>query len=93
MDDRRQSLLLQILTGDARERLGRLSIVKPDKARLVEDYLINMAQTGKIPARLGEKELINLLEQVSGQQKQTKITVLAFIGVKRNPPLSFCFIL
>lgn len=67
---------MQILDTDARERLGRVSIVKPEKARAVEDYLINMARMGKMTTKIDENQLIELLEQVTEQgKKDTKITV------------------
>ncbi|KAF9931126.1 Programmed cell death protein 5 [Linnemannia zychae] len=66
--------LIQILDGEARERLSRIAIVKADKARAVEDLLIRMAQGGQVRAKITEKQLIELLEQVNQQNKQeTKI--------------------
>lgn len=71
----RQGLLSQVLSNDARERLGRLAIVKPDKARAVEEYILGMARSGRIVQKIKEGELIDLLEQVSDQGRQkTKIT-------------------
>lgn len=58
----------------------RLSIVntlclgKPEKGRMVEEMLLSMAQRGQLPGKLGEKELISLLESVN-QQTQKKTTV------------------
>lgn len=47
---------------------------KPEKGKLVENMLIRMAQSGQICTKIGETELISLLENVSAQT-QSKSTV------------------
>lgn len=43
---------------------------------MVEDLILNMAQRGQLPGRLGEKELISLLESVNQQtQRKTMVKV------------------
>ncbi|KAJ1924093.1 hypothetical protein IWQ60_005446 [Tieghemiomyces parasiticus] len=71
-EDMRAMMLSQILDGEARERLARISIVKADKARGVEDMLIRMAQAGQLRGKLTEKQLIGLLEQVNEQHKKSE---------------------
>ncbi|CAH8640376.1 unnamed protein product [Schistosoma bovis] len=44
----RASILAQILDQDARARLNTIAITKPEKAKMVENMLINMAQTGRL---------------------------------------------
>ncbi|KAJ3323671.1 hypothetical protein HDV06_001401 [Boothiomyces sp. JEL0866] len=74
MEDMRHNMLAQILSGEARERLARIRIVKEDKARGVEDMIIRMAQTGQIRGKVSESQLVDLLSQISEQQtKSTKI--------------------
>lgn len=46
-------------------------IAKPEKGQMVESMLINMARSGQIRGKLGETQLIGLLEQVSEKTKQT----------------------
>lgn len=54
-------------------------MVKADKARAVEDLLIRMAQGGQVRAKITEKQLIELLEQVNQQTKsETKIVVSVY---------------
>lgn len=51
-------------------------IAKPEKAQRIEAILINMARSGQIREKLGESQLIGLLEQVSEKTKQsTKVKV------------------
>nr|KJB68846.1 hypothetical protein B456_011G041300 [Gossypium raimondii] len=74
-DERRQMMLSQILSSEARERLARIALVKPEKARGVEDVLLRAAQTGQIAEKVSEERLISLLEQINTQTtKQTKVT-------------------
>ncbi|GFP94898.1 programmed cell death protein 5 [Phtheirospermum japonicum] len=61
-EEQRQLMLTQILTSEARARLARIALVKPDKARGVED--------------VSEERLISLLEQINTQTtKETKVTI------------------
>ncbi|KAJ3130969.1 hypothetical protein HK100_007090 [Physocladia obscura] len=68
MEEIRRSMLVQLLDNGARERLSRISIVKPEKARAVEDLLIRMAQSGQLKGKINENMLIDLLEQLNEQQ-------------------------
>ena len=54
--------------------MSSIALVKPERAEQVEAILIQMAQTGQITGKLGEAELVSLLEKVSSQtQKKTTI--------------------
>uniref|UniRef100_A0A2P2K357 DNA-binding protein DDB_G0278111 isoform X2 n=1 Tax=Rhizophora mucronata TaxID=61149 RepID=A0A2P2K357_RHIMU len=75
-EERRQMMLSQILTSEARERLARIALVKPEKARRVEDVILRAAQVGQIVEKVSEERLISLLEQINTQTtKQTKVTI------------------
>lgn len=75
-EERRQMMLSQILSAEARERLARIALVKPEKARGVEDVLLRAAQMGQIVEKVSEERLISLLEQINTQTtKQTKVTI------------------
>ncbi|KAI8812293.1 PDCD5-related protein [Cladochytrium replicatum] len=69
MEEMRRGMLVQILSNEARERLSRVSIVKPEKARAVEDYLLKLAQSRQLSGKVAEGQLIELLEQISSQGK------------------------
>ncbi|KDR16742.1 programmed cell death protein 5 [Zootermopsis nevadensis] len=73
-DEMKNTILTQVLTQSARARLNTLMIGKPEKGRLVENMLLQMARTGQIMSKLGESELINILEKVS-EQMQHNTTV------------------
>lgn len=58
--------------------VNTLSLGKPEKGKLVEEMLLRMAQSGQLAGKLGEKELINLLESLNQQtQKTTTVKVSA----------------
>ncbi|XP_077419841.1 programmed cell death protein 5 [Vanacampus margaritifer] len=71
----RNSILAQVLDQSARARLNRLALVKPEKVRSVEDYLIKMAQYGSLAGKISDSGLIEILEKVSKQtEKKTTVT-------------------
>ncbi|RZF36061.1 hypothetical protein LSTR_LSTR005877 [Laodelphax striatellus] len=76
-EDMKNSILSQILDQQARARLNTLMLGKPEKGQMVENMLLRMAQTGQIRGRLGENDLIKLLESVN-QQLQPKATTVKF---------------
>ncbi|XP_038984928.1 DNA-binding protein DDB_G0278111-like isoform X2 [Phoenix dactylifera] len=53
-EERRQLMLSQILSAQARERLARIALVKPEKARGVEDVLLRAAQMGQMTEKVKE---------------------------------------
>ncbi|SAL95355.1 hypothetical protein [Absidia glauca] len=68
MEEMRRTMLFQILDNSARERLSRIQMVKPDKARAVEDLLIRMAQSNQLRNKVSEPQLIDLLGQLNQQE-------------------------
>lgn len=75
-EEQRASMLHSIMQPAARDRLARISLVKPDRARGVEDMLIMAARRGQIQEKVTEARLIELLEQVAEQtEKKTKVTI------------------
>ncbi|XP_047947915.1 DNA-binding protein DDB_G0278111 isoform X1 [Salvia hispanica] len=75
-EEQRQLMLTRILTSEARARLARIALVKPEKARGVEDVILRAAQTGQIVEKVSEERLISLLEQINNQtSKETKVTI------------------
>lgn len=57
--------------------MARISLVKPEKARAIEDMIISAARRGGLSGKVTEERLVDLLEQVSDQStgKATKITI------------------
>lgn len=67
------SILKQILTPEALERLGRIKIVKSAKAEALEMKLIQMAMKGELQKQLTEDVLINMLETQGQEAREKKI--------------------
>ncbi|KAM5331879.1 programmed cell death protein 5-like [Glossophaga mutica] len=70
----RNSILAQVLDQSARARLSNLALVKPEKTKGVENYLIQMTRYGHLSGKVTEQGLIEILEKVS-QQTEKKTTV------------------
>jgi len=61
---RRQALLRSMLTAEARERLANVRLVKPEIARIVEDNLIALVQTGQLKPPIGEDVVKKILSAI-----------------------------
>jgi len=66
----KQSVLRNLLTPEARERLGRVKVARPDYGAQVENLIVQLAQQGQIKQRIDEPTLIGLLKQIQGQVKR-----------------------
>eukprot|EP00977_Amphora_coffeiformis_P008876 scaffold2003_cov157-Amphora_coffeaeformis.AAC.10 len=76
-EEQRQHILQQALTPEAIARLRRIKLVKEQKVKQVENTIIAMAMNGKLPGRINEGKLIEMLERGSAQesQKQSSISI------------------
>ncbi|KAJ2777968.1 hypothetical protein GGI15_004336 [Coemansia interrupta] len=75
-DEIRATILAQALDNMARERLGRIAMVKPDRARAIENMIIRMAQARQLRGKITEDDLKDMLKKISAQNDQsTKIVV------------------
>ncbi|XP_025114909.1 programmed cell death protein 5-like [Pomacea canaliculata] len=70
----RETLISQFLDQSARARLANVKVAKPEKAAIVENTLIHMAQTGQLRNKLSEDDLKSMLENIS-ERTQKKTTV------------------
>lgn len=73
--------------------VNTLCLGKPEKGKMVEDMILSMAQRGQLPGKLGEKELISLLESVNQQtQRKTIVKVshnILWTSLKRNEFINY----
>ncbi|KAK7497648.1 hypothetical protein BaRGS_00011043 [Batillaria attramentaria] len=70
----KDALLSQCLNQAARARLANIAVAKPEKAAMIENTLVRMAQTGQLRGKMNEEELIGMLESIS-EKTQKKTTV------------------
>ena len=73
IEAQKQQLLRQILTPEARQRLTNLKMIKPEFTEQLELQIIQLAQTGKLPIPLTDKQLKQILQQL--QPKKREITI------------------
>ena len=69
----KQALLRSILAPEARQRLTNLKMVRPEFTSQLELQLIQLAQQGKIPTPLTDKQLKQILIQIQSRKRETKI--------------------
>jgi len=69
-------ILRKILTDKARERLNNVKLVRPELAEQVENYLIALAQSGRITRPLTVEEIKEILARLSGsERRETRINI------------------
>ncbi|KAK1768773.1 DNA-binding TFAR19-related protein [Phialemonium atrogriseum] len=71
----RQSMLNQILHPEAADRLGRIRLVKEERAADVENRLIMMARSGQLRQKVTEEQLKEILGAVADNKEEEKIVV------------------
>ena len=69
----KEQILKQILTSEARSRLGNIKMVKPELSDIVEQYLIGMATQGKIPGQITDSQLKQILLSIQQPKRDFKI--------------------
>ena len=73
MDEAKQTILRQILTPEARERLTSLKLARPQLVEQVEMQLIALAQSGRLQTMIDDAKLKVLLQQM--QPKKREMTI------------------
>ncbi len=74
IEQQRQIVLKSILTDEARERLGRIKLAKPDYATSLENQLIQLASSRRISEKITDDQLKSLLQQMTKSKRESKIT-------------------
>lgn len=75
-NDMTSAILGKVLETEARERLSRVRIVRPDRAQAVENYIMKLYSIGQIRQKLSEKDIVEILDGLSRdtqQKQQSKI--------------------
>ena len=62
MEEQRSAMLGAVLKPDARERLSRIALVKPERARAIEDSILQNVQRGQIREAISGKALVEMLK-------------------------------
>ncbi|NJE85688.1 DNA-binding protein [Thermococcus sp. CX2] len=64
------AIMRHILTPEARERLGRVKLVRPELARQVELVLVQLYQAGQIREPIDDAKLKRILAQVDARTRK-----------------------
>ena len=75
LEAQKQSILRQILTEEARQRLTNVKLVRPQVAEAVELRLIQIAQQGGVKEKINDEQLKDILRKIQGQKRETKVDI------------------
>jgi DNA-binding protein len=72
-EEEKRNLMKQLLTPEARERLARIRLAKPEFADQIEDQLIALAQSGRLTKMIDDATFKKILEQFQSRKRDIKI--------------------
>lgn len=70
----RQEILRRVLTPEARERLGRIRLAKPEMAQSIEQQIMGLAASGRLQRVIDDATLRSLLERLMPEKREITIT-------------------
>lgn len=73
VENQKQAALRQILTLEARQRLTRIKLVKPEFASQLELQLIQTAQTGRVKLPITDEQLMVLLSKLQPEKREIRV--------------------
>ena len=73
MEEQKKAVLRSIMTPDARERLGRIKVARPDIVESIENQLIMIAQSGQLNSKIDDRQLQMLLKRIMPKKRDIKI--------------------
>ena len=72
-EDQKKAILKQILTANARERLGRIKVARPEIVESIENQLIMAASSGQLKNKINDEQLRMLLSKAIPKKRDIKI--------------------
>jgi programmed cell death protein 5 len=73
-ESERAELLRKVMTPEARERLARIRLAKPEIANAVEQQVFSLAASGRLPRAIDDATLRALLERLMPERRDITIT-------------------
>lgn len=73
VEAQKKAILRQVLTSEARERLQRIKMARPDKAKRIEQQLIQLAASGRIQQKLTDEQLKKILAESQSDSRDINI--------------------
>jgi len=72
-EKQKKTILRSIITTQARERLGRIKIARPDVVESIENQLILLAQSGQLKNKINDEQLRLLLAKLIPKKRDITI--------------------
>jgi len=72
-ESQKKMILRNILTTDAKERLGRIKVARPELAESIENQLIMLAQNGRLKNKINDEQLRMLLSKLIPKKRDITI--------------------
>lgn len=69
----KEAILRQILTQEARERLSRIRIARPDQADVLERQLVALAQSGRLANKITDSDIKAILARLFPPKRDINI--------------------
>ena len=69
----REAALRMALTSEARQRLANVRMVRPDLANSIEEYVIQLASSGKLRSAVDDEQVKQMLVQLQGRKRDITI--------------------
>ncbi len=66
----RENVMRIALTSEARQRLTNVRMVKPEVARAIEEYIIQLASSGRLKRTIDDDQLKEMLSTIQGTAKR-----------------------
>ena len=69
----REGVLRMALTSEARQRLANVRMVKPELATSIEDYVVQLASSGRLKRALDDEQVKQMLVALQGKKREINI--------------------
>jgi programmed cell death protein 5 len=69
----REGMLRMALTSEARQRLANVKMVRPDLASSIEEYVIQLASSGKLRSAVDDEQVKQMLAALQEKKREIKI--------------------
>lgn len=69
----REAALRMALTSDARQRLANVRMVRPDLVQSIEEYVIQLASSGKLRQAIDDEQVKQMLASLQDKKREIKI--------------------
>ncbi|RLF49481.1 MAG: DNA-binding protein [Thermoplasmata archaeon] len=73
VEEQIRDIMRKVMTPEARERLARIRLVRPEVAALVEQQILMLVQTGRLKRVIDDNTLKLLLDKIASEKREIRI--------------------